>query len=108
MSSLLGDNLSLEVFVVLLSVILGVSILLGDLFSLGGIGVQRVVVQGQLRDADRNLKEFAPWFLGPVCFGQILLGPVLSTTVVVSSVIFDVSALLGDLLSPGATAIKHF
>ena len=74
-----------------------VSVLLGDQFSLGGIWVWRAVAQGQLLVADRNRKDpvpLAPWFLRAP-------GRSLGAEVVVLPVLTGLSALLGDLLSPG-------
>ena len=53
----------------------------------------------------RILSLAAPQFLGPVGSEQVPLGTGIWAAVVISPVIFDVSTLLGDLLSLGGTGI---
>ena len=76
--------------------ILGVSALLGDKLSPGRIGVWIVVAQVHLQGIDGNWKYH---FFGPVSSGKDPLGPGIGVIVLVSPVILDVSALLGDQLS---------
>ena len=79
--------------------ILGLSALLGDQLSPGGILVWRALAQGLLWATDRNGKVPVPGCsvvpVGPSC---VPLGPGIGAVVVVSPVILIVSTFLGDQL----------
>lgn len=80
---------------------LGVSAILGVMLSLGGIGVQRAIAQGQLLDIDQTGRIMFPvalWFLSPLGSGCVPLGPGVGVVVVLSPVSLGVPTLLGDNL----------
>ena len=88
--------------------ILDVPALLGDLLYLGVIGVWIVVAQGLLWGTDGNYwkNPLIGHSLVSAGSGQVSLVPSIWDSVVVSSVIFDVSARLGNLLSLGSTGVQ--
>jgi hypothetical protein len=67
-------------WLVVLPMLTGVSALLGDQLSPGGILVWRAVAQGQLQGADKNKRTLswtAPWFLCPKGSGWSLKAEVM-------------------------------
>ena len=87
-----------------LAVLYDVSALLGDQLSPGRIWVQRAVAQaclGAQMETRRILSLAALWFLYPVGSWWISIGLTFGAIVVVSPATLNVSAPLGDQLSPG-------
>jgi hypothetical protein len=83
--------------VVILPVFVGMSAVLGDQLSPGGIWAWRAVVQDQLwvqTEIGKILSQAASYFLCPDDSGQFLLGPGICAEVVVLPVFTCVSALL--------------
>jgi hypothetical protein len=80
-----------------------VSVLLGDQYSQGGIGVWRTVAHGRLWSSDINQKYPVPGSSlvpGHYGSGRVPLGLGILAEVVVLPVLTGVSILLGDQLSP--------
>ena len=88
--------------------ILYVPALLGDLLYLGVIGVWIVVTQGLLWGTDGNYwkNPLVGRSLVSVGSWQVSRVPSIWDAVVVSSVIFGVSVLLGNLLSLGSPGVQ--